>query len=336
MRRRWPGASPRLAASSSARIRRCRSATTSPGRTTCFPREVPPDSRRASASGVSSRPSRWSNTTKRPSPRSRKGSSRSRTRGPARARRGRPGPLRGKEARWPKRVAQGATARRRTLNQRVGRPCSDPRSSRRSRTSIPETSPRTSPPGRGTATCSSGSSSLPTRWPYSSSTCRPSSGSSRAAVSRNSRPAAAPPAAARVLGAGRGVAAATDVAEVIGGAIALNLLFGLPLLVGRRHRRRPCRSACSPSARRGQRPFEFVVFGDARRHHRRIRRRTLRPPGPWTGAAAGLVPRFEGSGSLLLAASMLGATVMPHAIYLHSALARDRHGSDLSGASSGA
>ena len=41
---------------------------------------------------------------------------------------------------------------------------------------------------------------------------------------------------------------------------------------------------------------------------------------------SGLVPRFEGSESVLLAASMLGATVMPHAVYLHSALARDRHG----------
>src|SRR5213076_2883047 len=40
----------------------------------------------------------------------------------------------------------------------------------------------------------------------------------------------------------------------------------------------------------------------------------------------GLVPRFEGTDTVLLAASMLGATVMPHAIYLHSALARDRHG----------
>jgi manganese transport protein len=40
--------------------------------------------------------------------------------------------------------------------------------------------------------------------------------------------------------------------------------------------------------------------------------------------AAGLVPRFEGTGSVLLAASILGATIMPHAIYAHSALARDR------------
>jgi manganese transport protein len=40
----------------------------------------------------------------------------------------------------------------------------------------------------------------------------------------------------------------------------------------------------------------------------------------------GLLPAFDGAGSVLLAAGMLGATVMPHAVYLHSALARDRHG----------
>ena len=42
--------------------------------------------------------------------------------------------------------------------------------------------------------------------------------------------------------------------------------------------------------------------------------------------AAGLVPRFDGMDSVLLAAAMLGATVMPHAVYLHSALTRDRFG----------
>ena len=46
------------------------------------------------------------------------------------------------------------------------------------------------------------------------------------------------------------------------------------------------------------------------------------------GVANGLMPRFEGSGSVLLAASILGATVMPHAIYAHSALTRDRFGAD--------
>jgi manganese transport protein len=41
---------------------------------------------------------------------------------------------------------------------------------------------------------------------------------------------------------------------------------------------------------------------------------------------AGLIPRFDGAESILLATAMLGATVMPHAVYLHSGLARDRHG----------
>ena len=38
------------------------------------------------------------------------------------------------------------------------------------------------------------------------------------------------------------------------------------------------------------------------------------------------MPQFQGSGSVLLAASILGATIMPHAIYAHSALTRDRFG----------
>jgi manganese transport protein len=49
-------------------------------------------------------------------------------------------------------------------------------------------------------------------------------------------------------------------------------------------------------------------------------------PPPAAEAVAGLLPRFAGPESVLLAAAMLGATVMPHAVYLHSGLARDRHG----------
>lgn len=40
----------------------------------------------------------------------------------------------------------------------------------------------------------------------------------------------------------------------------------------------------------------------------------------------GLIPGLAGADSALLAVGMLGATVMPHAVYLHSALVRDRHG----------
>ena len=49
------------------------------------------------------------------------------------------------------------------------------------------------------------------------------------------------------------------------------------------------------------------------------------PPDP-RAAVAGLTPRLAGADSALLAVGMLGATVMPHAVYLHSALVRDRHG----------
>lgn len=51
-------------------------------------------------------------------------------------------------------------------------------------------------------------------------------------------------------------------------------------------------------------------------------------------ASAGLVPRFDGTESVLLAASMLGATVMPHAIYLHSGLTRDHFGTGFGAAGS--
>src|SRR5262249_48642294 len=47
------------------------------------------------------------------------------------------------------------------------------------------------------------------------------------------------------------------------------------------------------------------------------------PPGD---VVSGLVPRFRGTETVLLAAAILGATVMPHAVYLHSGLALDRHG----------
>lgn len=123
-------------------------------------------------------------------------------------------------------------------------------------------------------------------------------------------------------------AVATDLAEVIGGAIALHLLFGLPLWLGGLITGAVSMAILATQAR-GQRTFEFVVMG-------LLAIITLGfvsglaftdiPPGE---ALAGLLPRFGGAETVLLAASMLGATVMPHAIYVHSALARDRHGRDI-------
>jgi manganese transport protein len=115
------------------------------------------------------------------------------------------------------------------------------------------------------------------------------------------------------------VAMATDLAEVVGGAIALQLLFGVPLLTG--------------GLITGAVAFLLLAL-QTRGDRRYIGAITcffalilvaflllaLRVPADPAGIAAGLVPRFDGVASLVLATGILGATVMPHAIYLHSAL----------------
>jgi manganese transport protein len=122
------------------------------------------------------------------------------------------------------------------------------------------------------------------------------------------------------------VAMATDVAEVIGGAIALHILFGLPLLLGGIITGAVSLLLLRVQDQRGQRIFERVITGlllvIAIGFTASFFVATP-PPGDVLG---GLVPRFLGGESVLLAAAILGATVMPHAVYLHSGLARDRHG----------
>lgn len=122
------------------------------------------------------------------------------------------------------------------------------------------------------------------------------------------------------------VAAATDLAEVLGGAIALNLLFGVPLLLGGVIVGAVSMGILAVQSRRGQRPFESVVIGLLVILTVGFLTGLLVNPPAIGDVLGGLVPRFEGTDSVLLATSMLGATVMPHAIYVHSALARDRHG----------
>lgn len=123
------------------------------------------------------------------------------------------------------------------------------------------------------------------------------------------------------------VAMATDIAEVIGGAVALQLLFGIPLLLGGLITGAVSMALLAVQGRRGARPFEFVVIGLlAVVTVGFLAGLLVAPPDP-SAALGGLTPRFTDSGSVLLAASILGATIMPHAIYAHSALARDRFGS---------
>ncbi|TDT33396.1 Nramp family divalent metal transporter [Naumannella halotolerans] len=126
------------------------------------------------------------------------------------------------------------------------------------------------------------------------------------------------------------IAAATDVAEVIGGALALYLLFGLPLPVGGLIIGIASMGLLVLQTRRRQRIFEAVIITLLGVIVVGFLAGLFVSPPDWGQVAGGLVPRFAGSESVLLAASMLGATVMPHVIYLHSALTRDRHGVELS------
>lgn len=122
------------------------------------------------------------------------------------------------------------------------------------------------------------------------------------------------------------VAMATDLAEVIGGAIALQLLFDLPLLAGGVITGAVSLLLLAIQNRRGQRVFEWVISGLLLIIAIGFLTSVFVQPPPAGEVAAGLFPRFDGAESVLLATAMLGATVMPHAVYLHSGLARDRHG----------
>lgn len=127
------------------------------------------------------------------------------------------------------------------------------------------------------------------------------------------------------------VAIATDLAEVVGGAIALNLLFGLPLWFGGLVVGVTSTLLLHLLRQRGEVHFEAVlavILGVIAVGF--VSSLLWSPPDP-AGAAAGLLPRFTDAGSIQLAAAMLGATVMPHAIYLHSALVTHRHGEPTAG-----
>jgi manganese transport protein len=120
------------------------------------------------------------------------------------------------------------------------------------------------------------------------------------------------------------IAMATDLAEFVGAALGIYLVFGLPLFV----------SALLTGL------LAFGILGLQAWGFRRLEAtisvlvgviviafglEVLRADPSWSGVAGGLfVPRLDGTTSILLAVSILGATVMPHVIYLHSALTQKR------------
>ncbi len=119
------------------------------------------------------------------------------------------------------------------------------------------------------------------------------------------------------------MAMATDIAEFLGAALGLNLLFHVPLL--------PAGLITGVVAfallelqRHGFRRFELAISALLGLVLLGFLYETARIGPSLGGAARGLVPSLDGTGSVYLAVGIVGATVMPHAIYLHSALTQGR------------
>ncbi|HWT84077.1 MAG TPA: Nramp family divalent metal transporter [Candidatus Methylomirabilis sp.] len=120
------------------------------------------------------------------------------------------------------------------------------------------------------------------------------------------------------------VAMATDLAEFLGAAVGFNLLFGIPLL--------PAGLLTGVTTfiilgleRRGFRPLEAIITGFVGIIALCYLLETIFGRPDWGLIAYhSVVPTFRGSESVLLATGILGATVMPHVIFLHSALMQGR------------
>ncbi len=119
-------------------------------------------------------------------------------------------------------------------------------------------------------------------------------------------------------------AMATDLAEFLGGAIGLSLLVGIPLLAGM------AITAVATYAllmleRRGYRSLEVVISVLVGVIGASYLAEVLIAPVDWAAAGLGsVVPRIPGAEALTIAVGIIGATVMPHALYLHSGLTQHR------------
>jgi len=119
------------------------------------------------------------------------------------------------------------------------------------------------------------------------------------------------------------IAMATDLAEFIGAAIGLNILFGIPLFPAALITGAAAFAILGLQAR-GFRRLEAVIAGFIGVIVVAFAAQVVLADPSAPDVAQGLVPGFEGSESVLLAVGILGATVMPHVIYLHSALTQHR------------
>jgi manganese transport protein len=123
---------------------------------------------------------------------------------------------------------------------------------------------------------------------------------------------------------GEVVAMATDLAEFLGAALGFNLLFGMPLLVAG-FVTGVCTFLILGLQRYGFRPLEAIITVLVGVVGLCYLIELVFAPTNWGQAGRALThPAFQGSHSVVLAAGILGATVMPHVIFLHSALTQDR------------
>jgi manganese transport protein len=119
------------------------------------------------------------------------------------------------------------------------------------------------------------------------------------------------------------MAMSTDIAEFLGAALGLNLLFGVPLL--------PAGLMTGAIAfailelqTRGYRRFELAISALLGIIFLGFLYEALHIGPSASGSLRGLLPGLHGTSSLYLAVGIIGATVMPHVIYLHSALTNGR------------
>ncbi|MBO2536705.1 Nramp family divalent metal transporter [Rummeliibacillus suwonensis] len=116
---------------------------------------------------------------------------------------------------------------------------------------------------------------------------------------------------------------ATDLAEFIGAALGMYLLFNIPMLPAALITA-VCSFAILELQRRGVRPFEAGISGMVMMVVLAFAFQTFLAHPDASAIAAGFIPKFDDVNSILLATGILGATVMPHAIYLHSSLTQHR------------
>jgi manganese transport protein len=125
-------------------------------------------------------------------------------------------------------------------------------------------------------------------------------------------------------GASEIAAMATDLAEFLGGAVGLSLLLHLPLLAGMGVTAVVTYTLLMLD-NRGFRPLELVIGGLVAAIGACYLIELFIAPPNWAQAAvSSVLPRLPDGNAVMLAVGIVGATVMPHAIYLHSGLTQAR------------